>query len=218
LQRPDAFLFDMDGVILDSEPIHSRVKMDTFHHFGLTFDENRLVHYMGRTSEVIFGEAIEAQHRTDLTLKEVVDYKHDRYLEVLHSGVIDTVPGSLELIRTLHEAGIPLALATSSWEVVMNIVLDRLDLRPFFTSVLSGSQLPESKPNPAIYTISADRLGVKPERCIVVEDAETGILAAKRAGAFCVAFRNPHSGAQDLSLADTVVDDLAEIPKLIGIR
>lgn len=167
-----AFLFDMDGVIIDSEPIHSRVKMDTFRHFGLSFDERDLVRYMGRTSEAIFSEVLAASGRRDLLVSDLTEYKHQHYLEVLKSGEIEPVRGAVELIRALHAAGIPLALATSSWSVVMETVLDRFGIRSCFQSVLSGGDLPKSKPDPAIYRISARRLGVEPERCVVLEDTK----------------------------------------------
>ena len=209
--KPDAFLFDMDGVIIDSEPIHSRVKMDTFRHFGLTFEESELARYMGRTSGAIFRDVIERARRTDITPEELTEYKHQHYLDILKSGRISPVKGTVELIRSLHDAGIPLGLATSSWSEVMNLVLDGLDIRRYFGSVISGGDLPASKPDPAIYRISAERLGVLPEQCMVLEDTASGILAAKRAGMYCIAYRNPNSGSQDLSLADRVVDRIADI-------
>lgn len=209
--KAGAFIFDMDGVIIDSEPIHSRVKMDTFHHFGLSFNEADLVNYMGRTSEAIFGEVLAKEQRTDICPADMVQYKHDHYLEVLRSGTIGPVSGTVELIHALQAEGIPLALATSSWPVVMHTVLEQFGIRDSFQSVLSGGELPASKPDPAIYRISAERLGVAPERCMVLEDTKNGILAAKNAGMYCIAFRNPHSGQQDLSLADRVVERISEI-------
>ena len=206
-----AVIFDMDGVIIDSEPIHSRVKMDTFAHFNLPFDEAELVHYMGRTSRVIFGETLAKHGRTDITATDMAAYKHEHYLEVLESGAIEPVAGSVELIKALHGAGIPIALATSSNVRAMNAVLDNFGIREYFTSILSGGELPESKPHPAIYLISAQRLGMKPEDCMVIEDTTNGIRAAKAAGMYCVAYRNPNSGEQDLSLADVVVDSFSEI-------
>lgn len=209
--KAKAFIFDMDGVIIDSEPIHSRVKMDTFRHFGLSFNEADLVQYMGRTSKAIFGEVLERDRRTDIQLEDLVQYKHDHYLEVLQSGTIAPVPGTVELIHALQSEGILLALATSSWPVVMHTVLEQFGIRDCFQSVLSGGELPASKPDPAIYRISAERLGVEPAQCVVLEDTQNGIMAAKNAGMHCIAFRNPHSGAQDLSLADRVVACIREI-------
>lgn len=93
----------------------------------------------------------------------------------------------------------------------MEAVLDSFAIRPYFQSVLSGSMLPKSKPDPTIYRLSAERLGVSPQTCMVLEDTKSGVTAAKRAGMYCIGFRSPHSGGQDLSLADCVVDKLSEI-------
>lgn len=211
MKQVKAVIFDMDGVIIDSEPIHSRVKMDTFAHFDIPFHAEDLVHYMGRTSNAIFGETLAKEGRTDIKPEDMAAYKHAHYLEILQSGEIAPVTGSVELIKSLHEAGFPLALATSSNVRVMNTVLDAFGIRPYFSSILSGGELTESKPHPAIYLISAERLGINPAECLVIEDTTNGIMAAKRAGMNCVAYRNPHSGNQDLSLADEIVDSLFEI-------
>ena len=217
MQNIGAFIFDMDGVIIDSEPIHSRVKLATFAHFGIPFAEADLARYMGRTSGAIFRETLAACDRQDIKPEEMAAYKQAHYLEVLKSGEIAPVPGSVELIKALHQAGIPLGLATSSNVRVMNTVLDIFGIRPYFTSILSGGELPESKPDPAIYRISAQRLGSEPERCIVLEDTANGIKAAKRAGMYCIAYHNPHSGQQDLSLADKVVASLSDVLKHLGL-
>ncbi len=211
MKQVKAVIFDMDGVIIDSEPIHSRVKMDTFAHFGIPFNEADLAAYMGRTSGAIFRETLAKYGRTDINPQDMAAYKHAHYLEILQSGEIAPVEGTVDLIKSLHAAGMPLALATSSNVRVMNTVLDSFAIRSYFSSILSGGELPESKPNPAIYLLSAERLGVAPADCLVIEDTTNGILAAKRAGMYCVAYRNPHSGQQDLTEADEIVDSFAEI-------
>ena len=207
----EAFIFDMDGVIVDSEPLHSRVKLETFAHFGLPFDERDLVRYMGRTSRDIFSDALRRAGRSDLTAEALADYKHAHYLEVIERDGIETIPGSLALIERLHAAGVPLALATSSWRRVVDTVLSALQLEDVFASVISGTELPASKPDPAIYEKSAEALGASPAACVVLEDTAAGVLAAKRAGMYCIGFRSPHSGAQDLSRADAIVDDFNAI-------
>ncbi len=215
MQNIGAFIFDMDGVIIDSEPIHSRVKLATFAHFGIPFAEADLARYMGRTSGAIFRETLAACDRQDIKPEEMAAYKQAHYLEVLESGEIAPVPGSVELIKALHKAGIPLGLATSSNVRVMNTVLDIFGIRPYFTSILSGGELPESKPHPAIYLLSAQRLGVESQDCVVLEDTTNGVMAAKGAGMYCIAYRNPHSGQQDLTLADKVMDSLREVREYV---
>ena len=206
-----AFIFDMDGVIVDSEPLQCRVKMETFRHFGLHFDERELDRYMGRTSAAIFSDVLAREHRTDITVQEITNYKHAHYLELALSGVLQAVPGSLELLHSLREAGVPLALATSSWRRVVDAILVQFGLTDTFQSVISGSELPKSKPDPAIYRLSAEALDTDPRDCVVLEDAAAGVAAAKGAGMYCIGFRNPHSGAQDLSRADEIVDDLTHV-------
>lgn len=207
----EAFIFDMDGVIIDSEPLHSRVKMETFAHFGLPFDEGDLAQYMGRTSVDIFSDVLKKEHRTDVSVQEIVNYKHAHYLELAVGGALEAIPGSLELIARLRAAGVPLALATSSWRRVVDAILVQFDLTEAFASVISGSELSKSKPDPAIYRLSAEALGVDPRKCVVLEDTAAGVAAAKGAGMYCIGFRSPHSGVQDLSRADEIVDDLATI-------
>lgn len=206
-----AFIFDMDGVIVDSEPLHSRVKMETFEHFGLHFDAGELEQYMGRTSADIFSDVLAREHRTDVTAEEIADYKHHRYLELVEEGALAPIPGSLALIGRLQAAGVPLALATSSWRRVVETILRDWQLEDTFASVISGADLPKSKPDPAIYRLSAEALDVSPAACTVLEDTAAGVAAAKGAGMRCIGFRSPHSGAQDLSRADVIVDDLSAI-------
>jgi len=207
----EAFIFDMDGVIIDSEPLHSRVKMETFAHFGLPFDEDDLTQYMGRTSVDIFSDVLAKEHRTDVSVQEIVDYKHAHYLELAVGGALTAIPGSLDLIHRLREADVPLALATSSWRRVVDAILVQFDLTEAFQSVITGSELTKGKPDPAIYRLSAEALGIDPRACVVLEDTSAGVAAAKGAGMYCIGFRSPHSGVQDLSCADEIVDNLATI-------
>lgn len=207
-----AFIFDMDGVIVDSEPIHSRTKMETFRHYGIHFAEEELVHYMGRTTADLFRAAIEAQPREGLDITEMIAYKHRLYLDILrHDTAVQPVAGIRELFAALQQAEIPMALASSAGQAVIDAVLEAFDLRRCFQSVLSGADLPKSKPDPAVYLLSAERLGIAPADCVVLEDAASGVAAAKAAGMYCVAYRNPNSGCQDLSKADRVIAHIGEL-------
>ena len=179
------FIFDMDGVIIDSEPIHSTVKMDTFRHFDIPFEERELVNYMGRTSRALFEEVLEREKRTDIDIEAITKYKHDHYFEVLEHGDIGPVEGSVELIHALHTAGIPLGLATSSNRHVIRIVIDRFGLEDCFQSVISGGDLPASKPDPEIFVRCAAQLAIpvsKYTETYVIEDSYNGIRAAHAAG------------------------------------
>ena len=154
-----AFIFDMDGVIVDSEPLHTATKMETFHHFGIPFEERRLEQYAGRTSKELFSDAL-ADCPTALTWKELADYKHRLYIDRLtHAADIVPIPGVVQLIARLHAKGNLLAVASSTGRNIIEMVLRRFGVRPYFTAVISGAELPRSKPDPAIYRKAADSLG-----------------------------------------------------------
>lgn len=206
-----AFIFDMDGVIIDSEPIHTRTKMLTFQHFGIEFNQADYVHYMGRPTRDMFKEVAELRQR-DIDIDDMTAYKHKLFFDILaNDNAIAPIGGVRELICNLQQRSVKLALASSSRRKIINLVLDRFSLGRYFSSVLAGSELPKAKPDPAIYLLSAQRLGVAPHECVVLEDAAAGVLAAKRAGMYVIGYRNLNSGYQDLSLADEVVNRYSDI-------
>lgn len=206
-----AVIFDMDGVIIDSEPIHTMTKIQTFRHYGLELAEAECLPYMGRTTKAMFQHFIE-KYEVGISLAEMVRYKHERYLAVLHKDVsIEPIPGIMALLQELKAKNIPAAIGSSSGRRVIDAVVEKFQLHKYFQSILSGADLPQSKPDPAVYLLSAKRLGVDAKDCMVIEDAASGIAAAKAAGMYCIAYRNPNSGSQDLSQADKIVDSLEEI-------
>ena len=206
-----AFIFDMDGVIVDSEPLHTATKMETFHHFGIPFEKSRLEQYAGRTSKELFSDVL-ADCPTELTWKDLADYKHQLYIDRLtHAADIVPIPGVVQLIARLHAKGNLLAVASSTGRNIIEMVLRRFGVRPYFTAVISGAELPRSKPDPAIYRKAADSLGIVPAHCTVIEDAAAGIAAAKAAGMTCIAYHNPNSGNQDLSHADWIAESFDRI-------
>ena len=206
-----AVIFDMDGVIIDSEPIHSLMKIRTFQHYGLQLTQEECLPYMGRTTKSMFQYFIE-KYDPSISLAEMVRYKHEIYLAALRSDdSIRPIAGIVELLQQLAERQILAAIGSSSGRQVIQAVVDKFRLEKYFQSILSGADLPNSKPDPAVYLLSAERLGVKPADCLVVEDAAAGVAAAKAAGMYCIAYRNPNSGQQDLSRADEIVHSIAAI-------
>lgn len=207
-----AFIFDMDGVIIDSEPLHAKIKRQTLRHYGFSVGDSDIVRYVGRTTKEFFRDAIAAVGRTDISASEMTDYKHAAYLEALQKNAeVQPVYGITELLEMLMGMDVKIGLASSASREVIEIVLARFGFRDKFDIVLSGTELPKSKPDPEIYLITAKSLAVEPEDCVVLEDSQSGIAAAKAAGMYCIAYRNPSSGPQDLSAADCVVDRINEI-------
>lgn len=205
-----AVIFDMDGVIIDSEPIHNRLMLKTFGHFGIPFDERDFVHYVGTTNAYLFRE-MKQKYEVAASVEEMDSYQYNLLMETIPGEDIEPVAGIPELLVDLKSRGIPAAVASSSSLALIELVTKKFNLQAYFAGYLSGEDLPRSKPDPAIYLLSAEKLGLRPAECLVIEDAALGVEAAKAAGMTCIAYRNPNSGAQDLSKADLVVDSIGEI-------
>ena len=207
-----AFIFDMDGVIIDSEPLHARIKQQTLQHYGFPLAGADIYGYVGRTTKDFFQSVISSAGRKDITAAEMTDYKHTAYIDALRNNAdIRPIDGIPELLEKLHASPVKVGLASSSDRQIIQIVLERLGLSDKFDVILSGTELPRSKPDPAIYLRAAELLAVKPANCMVLEDSQSGVAAAKAAGMYCIAYRNPSSGTQNISEADCIVEHISEI-------
>lgn len=209
-----AFIFDMDGVIIDSEPIHIKAKLATIAEFGFQETEKDIdmAYYMGRNSLAFYEDLLKQHPEVKLEPVTMAKRKHEIYKAMLaEDPSIKAIKGFPELLARLKAKGYILGIGSSSGLEMINLVIDRFGIRDYFTKITSGEEVPQTKPDPAIYLLAAERLGVAPEDCTVVEDANAGVQAAKAAGMYCIAYRNPNSGNQDLSLADQIVDSYDEI-------
>jgi HAD superfamily hydrolase (TIGR01509 family) len=120
--------------------------------------------------------------------------------------------GVYETVGALQARGIPLAIASSAVRPSIEAILVRLGLRDAFPLIVDGSEVTHGKPDPEAYLLTARKLGVAPAECVVLEDSHVGVIAAKRAGMFCIAVRNPRAQErQDLSEADVIVDNMADV-------
>jgi HAD superfamily hydrolase (TIGR01509 family) len=125
---------------------------------------------------------------------------------------LELMPGVERVIRDLHARGLTLAITSSAVRESIENILRRFDLRELFTTIVDGSEVVHGKPDPEAYVVTAEKLGARPEECVVFEDSTVGVAAAKAAGMFCVAVRNPSAQQpQDLSAADLVLDSFEEL-------
>ena len=208
-----AVIFDMDGVIVDSEAVHTKVKIQALHVYGIECSPEECIPYFGRSSRAFFSDFIKHSPQ-NIPLEKIEARKQELFVDyITGDSDISPVSGALELIKELHKRNVPIALASSAVRANIEIFLNKFNVYNDFNVILSGAELSESKPNPEIYLLAARRLGMKPQDCMVIEDAESGIIAAKRAGSYCVAYCNPsYKGhGQDVSLADMQVDSLRKI-------
>jgi len=204
-----AVIFDMDGVIVDSEPLHIRAEHQTFAGFGLKLEDEEFFEYMGRTPRILLQGIIDKYHLD--TSADALYPVHMRNLKTLYQSGVLLMKGAMPLIEELSAAGIRLALASSSDQVLIDTVLDKFDLKSYFHVVVSGQHVARIKPHPDIFLMAARHLNLPPADCLVIEDSTNGIRAARAAGMACVGFRSPNSHNQTYDIADRVVDSLSEL-------
>lgn len=206
-----AVIFDMDGVIIDSEPIYFKAGNELFKYLGLDVSEEEHHSYVGISSKDMWSD-IRNKHKIDLSTEELVEMEMSIYIDYLLSKKDEEpIPGVVELIEDLYKNNVNLALASSSSIKSIKIVLDMFNLGKFFKTIVSGYEVENGKPAPDIFLYAAKRLGVRSGDCIVIEDSENGIEAAKSAGMKCIGFKNLNSGKQDLSSADMVIDSFSQV-------
>lgn len=206
----EAFLFDMDGVIVDTQQYHSQALQQVFTEVGISVSLEELSQYAGTKRGASF-RGIAARRGLTLPVEQLSARKDVIFNTIIAHTQLQPIEGIPELLAKLQAADIPMAIASSSSDAFIAYIVDCLHIRSFFTALLSGENLPESKPDPAIYQLAARTLGIVPEQCVVLEDAALGVQAAKAAGMYCIGYQNPHSGRQNLSKADEIVASIREI-------
>lgn len=209
-----AFLFDMDGVLVDTQQIHTLALKKVFDEYGIETTLEELASFAGTKRGTAFRKAAEERGVT-LPIEEMCDAKDAVFDAMIEKTDLKPIAGIPEILQALQKKGVRTAIASSSSREFISLVVDRTGIRPYFDAFVSGQELPESKPNPAIYLLAAQTLGVNPAECIVLEDAYLGVEAAKRAGMRCIGYRNLNSGQQDLSRADVVVDRMYMILQML---
>ncbi|MCR5176970.1 MAG: HAD family phosphatase [Anaerovibrio sp.] len=201
-----AFIFDMDGVIYDSEPIHAKAKKKVLADVGIDVSDRRLATFVGRSSKDFYGTMVKENPDCKVSWQELAQRKHKLYKEMLtNDESVTLMPGLKALLERLRANGFAIGLGSSSTMEMIQLVLERFELKKFFDVMVSGNDLPRSKPDPLIFLTVAHELDVLPENCTVIDDATAGVTAAKAAGMYCIGFYNPNSGPQDLSRADRIV-------------
>lgn len=202
-----AVIWDMDGVILDSEPVHYQAKCKAFEKFGITLNEERIHNSYGMTDRQVI-QFITDEHLAEDKLDKVCREKEIIFKQLI-SNRAEFLPGVQNWMDLFKQNGILQALASSSVEEIIQLVLAKLDAGSYFDIIIGGDTQP-SKPNPSIFLKAAEKLSVIPLNCLVIEDAVTGVQAAKAAGMKCIAVTT-NVPAEKLADADLVVDNLAQL-------
>jgi HAD superfamily hydrolase (TIGR01509 family) len=202
-----AVIFDMDGVIVDSEPYSMQALIDVLRQYGIDPTEEEIRRSYGRRIRDDFADYF-SRHGVTAPLETAIARKEARYYH-LAAGHLKPFPGVMRLLKHLHARGHGLALASSGDRVKVAFGMQALSLDGTFGAVVCGNDVTRSKPDPEIYLLAAQRLQTPPAACVAIEDAPAGVEAAKRAGMRCIAVTNSVAREQ-LRQADLIVTSLID--------
>jgi HAD superfamily hydrolase (TIGR01509 family) len=203
-----AVVFDMDGLMFNTEDVYTLVGAELLRRRGFEFTSELKDAMMGLPPRPSF-EAMIRHHGLKETWEELATESNAVFLEFL-TGRLTMLPGLPEVLDALERAAIPKAIATSSCRALTAACLAPFDLARRFQFILTAEDIVRGKPDPEIYLKAAARFGVPPGEMLVLEDSQNGCRAAAAAGAFTVAVPGEHSRSHDFSIASLVIDNLAD--------
>ena len=206
-----AIIFDMDGVLVNSEPLHRKAYFNMFEEFNLNVSNSLYESFTGKSTSAICKELCEI---FDLSIShEKLMFSKRKHFKTIFDNDPEfrMIDGALSLIKNYFYHNLTLILASSASMTNINRIFKKFDLDKFFKAKISGADLKESKPNPEIFIKAAKLSGFSKSECIVIEDSTNGIIAAKSAEIFCIGFNSPNSKNQNYNEADLITNDLNEI-------
>ena len=207
-----AVIYDLDDLMVNSNPLHFEASSQVFEKYKVD---------LGKLPSSVRSGFIGM--RVKDILKEIVRYfnlkidfekLHQERSELLLKLVrekLKMMPGLVNSLKRIKGGGLKIALASSGAWWYINLVLEKFKVADYFDVIVSGDDVKRGKPDPETYLIAVKKLGIRPSQAVVLEDATNGIAAAKAAGCFCIAIKNPYTPKQDLSRADLALDSLADL-------
>ena len=203
-----AVIFDMDGLMIDSEPFHCQAFDKVFREFGRELTEEENLKYVGIADKDATKDMIE-RFKLPISAEDLANRKQKAYLEYLQEIVAQ--PGLQELLESLQNAGYKKAIASSSMLSEIEAVMNALTIRQYFETYCSAQQVEHGKPAPDVFLFAAEQLGIPAEQCLVLEDAPSGIMAARAAGMLSIAIPSRETMEKDFSGATVRLASLSEV-------
>ena len=207
-----AVIFDMDGVLIDSEPIHKAMNDKLFRELGVEVTDEEYDHYVGTNAFFMWGD-IKKKHNLKYTINELVEMDRTKYHAYITNSEtkIEAIVGINNLLIELKKKGIKIAVASSSPISDIESIIRILKIDKYFDVLVSGDMVKHSKPYPDIFLYAADKLEIGKESIVIIEDSTNGVKAAIAAGISCLGYKNINSGNQDLSIATNVALDFNKV-------
>ena len=207
-----AILFDMDGVLVDSEPVHFKANYIMMKEkFNIELEYEHYKQFIGSTNEKIWKFYKDYYKLENYKWSELMDMAEKELTNILEKDGYPEIEGAASFIKGLKLLGYKLAVASSSPMYKIKNNLKRLGITECFDTLVSGMEIGKAKPEPDIFLAAANALDVRPEECIVIEDSCNGVRAAKAANMACIGYINLNSGHQDLSKADYLIESFLNI-------
>ena len=203
-------IFDMDGVLVNSEPLHHEVSLVQFKNLNIEVTDDIFATFTGNSNKMIY-QKLKDRFQLEQEIGDLIASKNTLFIDAFDKKEdLHLMPGVKDLIIDLYNNGVQLIVASSSEMEIIEKVFERFDLNRYFTHKISGNDFPESKPNPAIFLKAASYSKAPIEECVIIEDSTNGIKAAKAAGIFCIGYKSEGVDSQDQSLADIIIYDFKD--------
>ena len=204
-------IFDMDGVIVDTEPVHRYAYFQHFDELNIKVTDELFTSFTGSSTRNVY-QNLKLIFNIEEEVEDLIQRKRTIFNDAFDNKAdLELLDGVENLIKEFHEKGMQLILASSASKVTIERVFGRFRLHDYFTHIVSGEDFPKSKPDPAIF-VHAASLSIAPKaNCIIIEDSTNGVKAAKAAGIYCVGYNSIHSKLQDLTDADVIINHFDEL-------
>jgi len=203
-----AIIFDLDGVISDTQDLHAMVDSKVLKRFGIFLHPNEITDRFAGTGDKRMFSTLFAEYEVEGIIEQAIDMKWEMMGELITPSTIQPVPYSIGLIQELHRAGIQLSVGSGSPKDYIGKVLEAFSLHQYFEAYVSASEVPQPKPFPDVFLTAANRMNVSPNKCLVIEDGMSGMEAAANAGMACIGLVKDPSKRYP---ATSVVTSLADV-------
>lgn len=204
----EAIIFDMDGVLIDSEKFYMESEQLILKSFGIEVEALHFRKYCGTTQDYIWSH-IKEEFDLPVSLEELKEMAPVYLLKLFKEKGVELIPGVEKLVTNLAKSPLKTAVASSTGKVLIKEHLTGLGIASCFDTLQSGEEVANSKPAPDVFLKAAEVLNVDPKNCLVIEDSRNGVLAAKAAGMTCIGFNNLNYPLIDIKEADEIITDMS---------
>lgn len=205
-----AVIFDMDGLLIDSEPFWRRAQVFAFNSVGLFLSEDDMRQTMGRRIDEVVAHWYYEKPWQGASQKDIEALIVDKVIELVQTEGA-AMPGVISIIEFFRKKKLPMAIASSSSSEIISAVVDKLSIRTYFEHLYSAQHETHGKPHPGVYITTASLLGIPVQECLTLEDSPSGVLSAKAAKMKCVAVPTPEDKNNNyIQIADTIINSLEE--------